>query len=378
MRGVDVRGHAAPHILVAGILQYHLAGGRLAQCGPVLAVLMAAPDIIFLIIDVREQVHGVAVIHPGRIESCPVVVYGHLSVDDLVAAVTVDIGHAQVVVALSGIIAAAGIVAVEYPARFQLLAIPVPCGQHAAGVISAAHHSRCLPAVKTGRGRKETVRAVGIAVAPLAQVSAFGDVVDCSHSLACQAVEHRQVFRPGHNASLDVAPVGLALAYHAPCAIDRAVGGLAYHLGASVAVKVGHQELRVVSSGAYVVAEVDAPQTCAVQTVAVYDDRAGESVVGIVVRVCRVPFQENLILPVAVHVAYRGIVGGIIVLLAERVYPELGLVERNAYISVRRPRREGIYAPVLMPLEGPDLISCLSGAAVRVFVECPVCYRFSV
>ena len=64
-------------------------------------------------------------------------------------------------------------------------------------------------------------------------------------------------------------PVALAV-FGARC-------GLAYHLGAAVAVKVIYHELRIVVARAYVVPQVDAPQSGAVKSVTVYDGRAREA-----------------------------------------------------------------------------------------------------
>ena len=63
------------------------------------------------------------------------------------------------------------------------------------------------------------------------------------------------------------------IADHPALAVDGAVGGLARHFGAAVAVEVVDDELRVVRAGADVPAEIDAPEARAVELVGVEDDR---------------------------------------------------------------------------------------------------------
>ena len=61
-------------------------------------------------------------------------------------------------------------------------------------------------------------------------------------------------------------------------------------------------------SGADIPSEVDAPQLRAVEAVTVEDHVAGVSVVGIVVRVGRFPFQYQLVVAVTLHVSHATVV----------------------------------------------------------------------
>lgn len=56
-------------------------------------------------------------------------------------------------------------------------------------------------------------------------------------------------------------------------------------------------------------AEVYAPEQCTVELIAVEQGGARVAVMGIIVSIGRVPFQDDLILPVTINITYRGVVG---------------------------------------------------------------------
>ena len=62
--------------------------------------------------------------------------------------------------------------------------------------------------------------------------------------------------------------------------------------------------------------QVDTPQLCSVNCVAVNQRRTGKAVVGIVVGVRRIPLHEDLIRPVAIDITHRGIIGRISIRLS--------------------------------------------------------------
>ena len=104
------------------------------------------------------DVHGVAVAEAGVPQPGAVVVDGHRAVDDLVAAVGVDVGDGQLVVALPAYWRAASTVGVERPAPGQRAVAEVPGGDDAAGVVAARHDrgsGRCRPGrrCRPGTGR---------------------------------------------------------------------------------------------------------------------------------------------------------------------------------------------------------------------------------
>ena len=158
-------------------------------------------------------------------------------------------------------------------------------------------------------------------------VGVVGDGVD---GLAGLSVEHRQVFmsavhasaagnpRLGVVGSLDGGVVG-GLVDIIALAVFRTGGCLAHHLGLAVAVEVIDHILCIVGTGTDVLPQVYAPEqlrraiasgtVAPVHLVAVDDDIARDTVLRVVFRVGRIPFQEQFILSVAVHIAYAHVVG---------------------------------------------------------------------
>ena len=76
----------------------------------------------------------------------------------------------------------------------------------------------------------------------------------------------------------------------------------------SVLVEIVNHELRIVCSGTDVHAQVDTPELRAVQLVAVEIDVVGLVALGVVLRGGRIPFDDDLILSVAVDIAHRTVV----------------------------------------------------------------------
>ena len=158
-------------------------------------------------------------------------------------------------------------------------------------------------------------------------VGVVGDGVD---GLAGLSVEHRQVFmsavhvsaagnpRLGVVGSLDGGVVG-GLVDIIALAVLRTGGCLAHHLDLAVAVEVIDHILCIVGTGTDVLPQVYAPEqlrraiaggtVAPVHLVAVDDDIARDTVLRVVFRVGRIPFQEQFILSVAVHIAYAHVVG---------------------------------------------------------------------
>ncbi len=172
-----------------------------------------------------------------------------------------------------------------------------------------------MSSVEEGQRGEIALGAVGVVIAPAVARSAVGHIADGLQGGARPSVKHRQVFGPFHHtaialgAHLAVAPVGRGVADGAPRAVDGAVGGLHHHLRPSVAVEVIGQDLGVVCPRTYVSSEVDAPQACAVQAIAIHVDGRGHPGLRVVVCVAGLPFQDDLILAVTIHIGHRGVVG---------------------------------------------------------------------
>ena len=276
----------------------------------------------------------------GVVEASAIVVEGHGAVGDLVAAVAIHVAYAQVVVALSCIAAPLGGVGVEGPADCQLFAVEVVGGDARAGVVAATEDGAQVLAVEVAAGGQETVAAVGVVVAPAAQLTALGDIVDgadgtsalalkagdpfralVDEAAACSLAVH--VVRPSRTAELLAGVVvglvgcrvrladmiGVGIAEDGACAVDGAVAGANKELSTAVAIEVCHDEGRIVSTAANVGAEVDAPHGGAVQAQGFENGGRCDAAVAVVFGVGGVPLQDNLHLSVAIEVCHGGVVG---------------------------------------------------------------------
>ena len=248
----------------------------------------------------------VAVEQARVVQRHAVVVDGQCAEDDLVEAVTVDVGDGELVVALP-LVFRAGFVGVEGPALDELAVHEIPRDDHRACVVAAAHHQRRVLAVEVGDAAEEAVDAVAVGVAPRADVPAARKVVDGVDRGAGLPVEDREELRAGEDVAAAVAVVRVGVADHRAFAVDRSVGRLHGDFRSSVAVVVEDLELRVVRASADVAPEVDAPQARAVELDRLDIDVAGVSRSRVVLRVRRVPQEDQLVLAVSVDVAHGAV-----------------------------------------------------------------------
>ena len=304
-------------------------------------------------------------------------VYGHLSVYNLITAIPVDIHHTEIMVTLTTVFLMAGGIGIEHPFHTEPLAVPGISGKHGTGVIATAHHRMRMNAIEIGHGGKETVAAVGIPVAPCADIATRRQVIHRIHRPACLAVEYGEILVPAHHAALERAVVGTAVTNDPPFAVLASIGGLADDFGLAVAVEVIDEELRVMRAGADVVAEVDTPLACTVKLITVEIGGARKPVMGVVMRVRGVPFEDDFVFAVTVDIAYRSIVGRIEIFLAEGVASQRGTVDRNVYISQRCVGRKGIRG---FCLAFHRLYSVLGSAFTGIVVgeECGFAYRLRI
>ena len=200
-RRVDIGSHSTAHVAVALYLEDNVARCSITQLRAVAPVLMAVPDEELVCCRLSDEMDGIAVPHTSVVKTGTVVVDGHGAVGNLIVSVTVNIGHAQVVVALSGIVAPLRVVGVECPAFFQVLSVPVPGRKNAARVVATAEDSAGVPPAEIAKGRKETVGAVGIVVAPVSYLAASRNVGLGAEGTPRKAVEHGDILRPGEDAA---------------------------------------------------------------------------------------------------------------------------------------------------------------------------------
>ena len=247
--------------------------------------------------------------HARVIESCAIVVHSHRAIRNLVPSVAIHIRHAQVVVALSCIAGPLRVIGVKHPALFQFTSVPVPCRQYRACVVATTEHRTRRASAKIAHRCQIALRPVATVVAPAVHIASLRHIRLRVHHLARHAVKHTQVFRSRQDAPSRVAIVGQGVANHLSFRVARAVSRLHHQFRPSVAVQVIYDERRIVRSAADVPSQVNAPESFAIQAIAVNQRGICHAVMTIVVRVPRVPFQDNLILSVAIHIRHRRIVG---------------------------------------------------------------------
>ena len=125
------------------------------------------------------NVQRVAVAEAGGVEPLAVAANATGAVDDVVAAVAIDVGDAEAVIALTAIVAIAGraVVAVERPAPGQFAVAPVPGDEHGTRVVAAAHDEARPLAVEIRDAGQEAIDAVAVRVAPVADLAARRHVI---------------------------------------------------------------------------------------------------------------------------------------------------------------------------------------------------------
>ena len=276
-----------------------LAVGGIYQRNAVRLILVADPQ--FLSLAVREkitQVQGVAVTLVQAPQHLAVVVDTGGAGDDLLLAVAVA-GSALVV---SG---------VERPPFDQLFVDHIIGSGGYPGVIATSGDNAGLAAVQVRHSTPEPVYPVAVAVAPFGDRATSRLIVDGVQGCAGAAVKQRVIFRSGQHIAVGIPVVLGGIADDSTLAVYSAVCGLAGHLRLSVTVEVCYEKLGIVCAGTDVFAQVDAPQPCAVQPVAVNENVPGLSLLGIVLGVGGIPLHEDLIHPVTVCIADGAVIRGI-------------------------------------------------------------------
>ena len=216
----------------------------------------------------------------------------------------------------------------------QGVVAPVPRGEHGPRVVAARHHQARPFSVEVRNRGEEAVDAVAVGVPPVADGAARHDVRSGGERVAVQAVEDGEKLGARQDVAGGVAPVGGRVADHIASTIDRSIGGPAGDLRPAVAVQIVDDELRVMCAGADVRSEVDAPQACPGQRVGVEIDRAGVAALRVVFRVRRIPFDDELVLAVAIQVAGARVVRAVGVGFAGRRRTAGRNLERHAQVRL--------------------------------------------
>ena len=206
-------------------------------------------------------------------------------------------------------------VGVEEPLESQVFTVPVPGRKRGSCVVAAAHYCAGSASVQIGYCGKMPLAAVAVVVAPTAVLASAGQIIYSLEGGTGLAAEDGQILRSVHNPALKpsfaAAIVLRSVADNLPKTIDSAVCSFADKFGNPVRIKVIDKELSIVGAGPDVAAEVYSPQSFAAKFQTVDEDASGVARVGVVVGVRGVPLEENLVLSVAVGIAYRAVAGAV-------------------------------------------------------------------
>ena len=257
-------------------------------------------------------------------------------------------------------------------------------------------------AVQVGDTCKEAVAAIGTVVAPTFQFAPLGNVFDGLQGFSRHAGEYGEVFfsfkdtsliaesrcggpgisflLPGSVHFARFAVVGCGIAYDIAFAVYASVGCAHYYFGLTVIVQIVNHKLGVMGTGTDVLSEIDAPQLFAVQAVTIYQNFAGIAVVGVVVRVARVPFQDDFIFSISVYIAYGSIIGRINVGISRRSDTVCRLLHRYLDIACRGIGGQGITAVLAIGFfsfhNRTHFVSCSVRACIGVVIKRSGIYRF--
>ena len=168
--------------------------------------------------------------------------------------------------------------------------------------------------VKISDSRVHTLTAVSVVIAPCrlgcvaCSVAAGDGEIYGIESSSCSALEECQILGTCENGTAAASVVLAGSADDLACAVNGAVAGLCDELSLAVTVKIGYAHLSVVLSCTDVDAHIYAPELLSCKGIAVDVDIACISCLGVVLGVAGVPFQEYLVLTVAVNVADTAVI----------------------------------------------------------------------
>ena len=243
-------------------------------------------------------------------------------------------------VALSGIAGPFWRVGVESPTNLQVLTIEIVGGDAGAGIVTATEDSAQVFTIEVTTGGEETVGTIGIIVAPSFELATLWKIINTADCASCLSLEAGYPFRtfvdkaattclyvhivgPSRTTELlawiVVGLVGLCvgmatmvrfgIAKDFTSTVNGTVGSADKELGTAIAIEVGHDEGRVMSTTTNVFAEVDSPHGSTIQTNGFEDGWIGEAAVAVVFGVGGIPFENDFQLTIAIKVGHSGIVG---------------------------------------------------------------------
>ena len=366
MPGIDISSHSSSGIILIECTEQDFACSRIPQVRTVRIFFVY--HIIFQARTVGIQVSKmlrIAMSQSGRIQQGSVMVDGSRTVCDFVTSVSVHIAHSQTVSTLGisriltsmsllqylsigiGHLPVVGSQRSMEPFGLEFLSIEIYRPEIRAGIIATAHHGTrllvgtlqeshasqvslatvaivCLVAPYRRIGRESVLQMLPLFHLIACTEGSVGLVPDGMHRLSGFAMEDRQQFRTGHNATSGIAIVGMVvdgadsvirsrIAHKPAPGIYRTRRCLADHFCLAIAVEIIDQELGIVGTGTDILTQIDAPELGSVELVAVEDDLSRIAVMRIVMGIGRVPFQDDFVFSVSIHIAHATVVGGIFI-----------------------------------------------------------------
>ena len=340
---------------------------------------MATPDLQSRTGRIKvSQMHSITMSHTSRIKSCPVIVYRTLSIYNFITAITIYISYPKIVITLSGVISAPGIITVKYPTVLQIFTIPVISGQYRTRIITATHHHTRMYSVQIGNASQKTITTIGTPVSPIHQIATFGHIINCLHRFSGQSIKNGQIFRSGQNTSPLVPIIRICISDHFSCAIHSSITCFHHYFRTTVTIQIKYHELSIMCACTYITSQINTPQLLSIQLVTVENHRTGITIMGIIMCIGRVPFQNNLILTISIHIPNAGIIRSISICLSRQSSPSFGTYQRNIQIPYRSISRQLIiafcftfYSFYCIKCGGCPLIRVLkeSGVFQRMFIH---------
>ena len=174
-----------------------------------------------------------------------------------------------------------------------------------------------MDAIQVASRSQVAFATVTVVVAPVAlAILALHMLVDVStrHKInrrnrsAISTAENGQVFRSLEHKAVAVTVILGLVAHSLARTINRSVGSLHNHFGFAIAVVVKDLELRVMSTCADILAEVNAPKALAIQLVGINKHGTRITRLRVIVSVRRIPFENQFIFAVTIEVSRAHIV----------------------------------------------------------------------
>ena len=168
-------------------------------------------------------------------------------------------------------------------------------------------------------------------------------IPDGMNRLARKSTEHGEHLRTFHDAPHLVTIISLvihrldfciggSLTHEPPLAIQTSSRGFANQFCLAIAIEIIDEKLGVVRTCTDVLTQIDAPELGTIQFVAIQEDFTRISIVRIIVGVSWIPFQNQFIFSIAIHITHAAIIGSIAIALPIGSYTAIRTVDRHRMV----------------------------------------------